>query len=247
MTSPYSGLSIEEWKAKTQELIENHPLPLETIREISLKSWDILWQTTVGDGELAIPLYSLDVPAMVVGYFFEKLFAKELQMREPQVWRGGVSKEEKDLVYIPNQLYSIEIKTSGQLGLKIFGNRSYGKSGENPDLAKKKKSGYYITVNFYDRMINLIRFGWIDHSDWNAQLSQTGQAAGLSEETYTYKLIPIAGEYRLNTPVSLLKGVGKKTAKTFEAEGIKTVRELKNYQGNNKKLLDFKHKLEDLE
>ncbi|MFM6190639.1 ScaI family restriction endonuclease [Planktothrix sp.] len=247
MTSPYSGLSIEEWKAKTQELIENHPLPLETIREISLKSWDILWQTTVGDGELAIPLYSLDVPAMVVGYFFEKLFAKELQMREPQVWRGGVSKEEKDLVYIPNQLYSIEIKTSGQLGLKIFGNRSYGKSGENPDLAKKEKSGYYITVNFYDRMINLIRFGWIDHSDWNAQLSQTGQAAGLSEETYTYKLIPIAGEYRLNTPVSLLKGVGKKTAKTFEAEGIKTVRELKNYQGNNKKLLDFKHKLEDLE
>lgn len=88
MTSPYSGLSIEEWKAKTQELIENHPLPLETIREISLKSWDILWQTTVGDGELAIPLYSLDVPAMVVGYFFEKLFAKELQMREPQVSRS---------------------------------------------------------------------------------------------------------------------------------------------------------------
>lgn len=247
MTSPYSGLSIEEWKAKTQELIENHPIPLEMIREISLKSWDILWRTTVGDGELAIPLYSLDVPAMVVGYFFEKLFAKELQMREPKVWRGGISKEEKDLVYIPNQLYSIEIKTSGQLGLKIFGNRSYGKSGENPDLAKKEKSGYYITVNFYDRMINLIRFGWIDHSDWKAQLSQTGQAASLSEETYTYKLIPITGEYRLNTPVSLLKGVGKKTAKIFEAEGIKTVRELKNYQGNNKKLLDFKHKLEDLE
>jgi hypothetical protein len=227
--------------------VENHPLHLEVIREIALKSWDILWQTTIGEGELAIPLYSLDVPAMVVGYFFEKLFAKELQKREPQLWRGGVSKEEKDLVYISDQLYSIEIKTSGQLGLKIFGNRSYGKSVENPDLAKKEKSGYYITVNFYDRIINLIRFGWIDHSDWKAQSSESGQSAGLSEEIYTYKLIPIAGEYRLNTPVTLLKGIGGKTAKIFEDEGIKTVRELENYQGVNKKLLKFKQKLEDLE
>jgi hypothetical protein len=144
-------------------------------------------------------------------------------------------------------LYSIEIKTSGQLGLKIFGNRSYGKSVENPDLAKKEKSGYYITVNFYDRIINLIRFGWIDHSDWKAQSSESGQSAGLSEEIYTYKLIPIAGEYRLNTPVTLLKGIGGKTAKIFEDEGIKTVRELENYQGVNKKLLKFKQKLEDLE
>jgi Nucleotidyltransferase/DNA polymerase involved in DNA repair len=247
MTSPYEGLSIEQWKSKTQELIENHPLHLEVIREIALKSWDILWQTTIGEGELAIPLYSLDVPAMVVGYFFEKLFAKELQKREPQLWRGGVSKEEKDLVYISDQFYSIEIKTSGQLGLKIFGNRSYGQSAENPDLAKKEKSGYYITVNFYDRIINLIRFGWIDHSDWKAQSSESGQAAGLSEKIYTYKLIPIAGEYRLNTPVTLLKGIGEKTAKIFEAEGIKTVRELQNYQGVNQKLLKFKQKLEDLE
>ncbi|CAD5942428.1 hypothetical protein PCC9214_02013 [Planktothrix tepida] len=39
MTSPYQGLSIEEWTTKTQELIADHPLHLEMIREIALKSY----------------------------------------------------------------------------------------------------------------------------------------------------------------------------------------------------------------
>ncbi|CAD5942413.1 hypothetical protein PCC9214_02012 [Planktothrix tepida] len=37
-------------------------------------------------------------------------------MREPQVWRGGISKEEKDLVYIPNQFYSILVGLIIQIG-----------------------------------------------------------------------------------------------------------------------------------
>jgi hypothetical protein len=58
---------------------------------------------------------------------------------------------------------------------------------------KKGKSGYYIAVNF-DRWpeidvtptkvqirpkLRRVRFGWIDHSDWLAQASATGQQSSL--------------------------------------------------------------------
>lgn len=51
--SPYDNIPQHEWSAKTRELIERHPLQLETIREIALKSWDVLWQTTIGEGQTA--------------------------------------------------------------------------------------------------------------------------------------------------------------------------------------------------
>ena len=43
---------------------------------------------------------------------------------------------------------------------------------------------------------------------------------------YQYKLIPIAGDYRLLAPIEVVPGVGKKTAESFEAIGIKTVGDL---------------------
>lgn len=247
MVSPYAGLSEENWLNKTQELVSAHPLTLEVIRETVIQCWQVLWQTTVGEGELAIRLYDLDVPAPVVGYFFERLFARDLEIKAPQLWRGGRGKDQKDIIYIPDNFYSIEIKTSGQLGLKIFGNRSYGQESNNPEFVKKEKSGYYITVNFYDKIINLIRFGWIEQSDWKPQSSQTGQAAGLKEEVYQYKLISIPGEYRLNAPITILPGVGKKSAPLFAEEGVRTLKDVQEYQGLNKKLLNLKSKLQELE
>ncbi|WP_066425643.1 ScaI family restriction endonuclease [Anabaena sp. 4-3] len=245
MPSPYQGLPEEEWLMKTQELVEAHPLDFETIKDVALKCWKTLWSTTIGEDNLAINLSDLDIPATIVGYFFEKLFAKELQIRHPQLWRGGKSKEEKDLVYIPDNLYSIEIKSSGQMGNKIFGNRSYGQNVENIELEKKEKSGYYITVNFYKQSLNLIRFGWIDHSDWKAQKSQTGQASGLDTKVYKYKLLKIPGDYQLNAPVGILNGVGSKTLEVFQQESVLTIQDLKNYQGDNKTILKFKNKLDE--
>lgn len=246
MPSPYEGLTKEEWLAKTRELISCHPLNFETIKQVALKSWQILWSTTIGEGELSIKLFELDVPASVVGYFFEKLFAKELETQQPHCWRGGRNKNDKDVVYIHNDFYSIEIKSSGQLGTKVFGNRSYGQKVENTALDKKEKSSYYITVNFYEKEINLLRFGWIDHSDWKAQEASTGQAAGLSELVYKYKLIEIEGDYRLAAPIGILKGVGLKTSQAFSQEGVITIRDLKNYSGSNTKVLNFREKLEEL-
>lgn len=164
MVSPYSGYRVEDWAEKTKELIKQHPLKPDVIREVALYSWDILWQTKIGKDATVMSLEEINPPAIVVGYFFEKLFAKELQRRYPSEWRGTQRKDEKDVVYIPNSDLSIELKTSGQLGTQIFGNRSSGQKVENETLAKKEKSGYYITVNFYKKTLTLLRFGWLDNS-----------------------------------------------------------------------------------
>lgn len=121
---------------------------------------------------------------------------------------------------------SVEMKASGQLGYKVFGNRSYGQVLANAGAAKKDKSGYYITVNFFGQSLTLLRFGWIDSTDWQAQASATGQMAGLSAEVYNYKLVPIVGKYMLNGPVQLLGGVGAKAARELSEVGIHTIAEL---------------------
>ncbi|MCT0255309.1 MULTISPECIES: ScaI family restriction endonuclease [unclassified Synechocystis] len=99
MASPYHDLSVEEWLAKTKDLVNQHPLDFETIRRVALKCWHTLWSTTIGESELSVRLWELDIPATVTGYFFEKLFAKELEKEFPSLWRGSRSKNEKDIVY----------------------------------------------------------------------------------------------------------------------------------------------------
>jgi len=229
--SPYLNSPINNWPTITDQLIAQHPLSTAEILEISLSAWKAVWSTQIGVAPHQIPLKEVNPPATVIGYFFEKLFAKELASRYPEVWRGGVNGEEKDLHHITNQTFSIEMKASGQLGTKIFGNRSYGQKVENNALAKKDKSGYYITANFFGESLNLIRFGWIDADDWKAQKAATGQMAALDENTYKYKLRPLKGSYTLDAPIELLHGVGAKLAEKCRDRGFDTISSL--LAGNN--------------
>lgn len=224
MASPYVGRPTAEWAIVTKNLLAAHPLKSEQILEAALVSWERLWNTRVGDTELGFPLEELDPPATVIGYFFEKLFAKELATRLPGVWRGGRGSE-KDLHCLTDEAMSVEMKSSGQLGYKIFGNRSYGQKVENGDAAKKDKSGYYITINFYGKALTLLRFGWIDADDWQAQKSATGQMAGLGDDVYKYKLVAIPGKHMLGGPVQLLEGVGPKAADDLRTAGFTTIGE----------------------
>lgn len=238
MTSPYLNNPVTEWSKITAQLIEQHPLRMDVIREVALTTWAILWQTRIGEGETSIRLDEIDVPATVVGYFFEKLFARELERRYPTEWRGSRTKNEKDLVYLPDPSFSIEMKSSGQLGTKIFGNRSYNQQTiEGSQISKTEKSGYYITINFYDQTLNLIRYGWIDQEDWKAQSAATGQAATLPETVYNHKLVIVPGAYRLHAPIGILEGVGPKKAELFSFEGIETISDLLQYTGNNRALI----------
>ncbi|MHB1422422.1 MAG: ScaI family restriction endonuclease [Gemmataceae bacterium] len=229
-SSPYSGKPEPSWLAITQQLINNHPLKPQVILEATLTAWATLWQTTVGTGPLAVKLADLRIPATVVGYFFEVLLARELEQRDP-LWRGSQSKEEKDLVYLRDPALSIEIKTSGQAGFKVYGNRSYGQKAASDLLVKKEKSGFYITVNFFGPVLTLIRFGWIDAADRDPQEAPTGQMAGLRQAVYDYKLIPISGSYRQQAPVLLLDGVGPAIKAQFAELAIHTVGDLLHYQG----------------
>lgn len=229
-SGPHSGQPEASWLAITQRLLNSHPLKPQVILEASLTAWGTLWQTTVGTGTLAVKLADLRVPATVVGYFFEVLLARELERRDP-LWRGSQSPDEKDLVYLSDPAFSVEIKTSGQAGFKVYGNRSYGQKAASDLLVKKEKSGYYITVNFFGRVLTMIRFGWIDAADWDPQEAPTGQMAGLKPAVYNSKLLPLLGAYRQQAPVLLLDGVGPATEKRFAELGIQTIGELLEYQG----------------
>ena len=70
----------------------------------------------------------------------------ELSGKYPQLWRREKDTTEKDLVYIPNDNFSIEIKTSSS-PRNIFGNRSYAQKSTT-GKTKKSKSGYYLVINF---------------------------------------------------------------------------------------------------
>lgn len=225
MASPYFGAPVNQWTEITHSLIQKHPLTLQVIHDAAMISWDRLWKTWVGDRSVGFPIAEIDPPATVIGYMFEKLFAKQLAVVLPGAWRGGVGSE-KDLHCLQDDLLSVEMKASGQLGYEVYGNRSYGQVLENADAAKKDKSGFYITVNFHGQKLTLLRFGWIDATDWKAQRSSSGQMAGLSSDVYQHKLIPIRGAYILNGPVQLVSGVGAKAAEELTAWGVFTISDL---------------------
>ena len=104
-------------------------------------------------------------------------------------FRKGLEKDEKDIVCEENDFYSLELKTSSQKS--VYGNRSYAQSESG-----KSKSGYYLTINFEKINANnprilLIQMGWLDHSDWKGQKSETGQQASLTKEAKNKKLLTL--------------------------------------------------------
>lgn len=200
MASPYEGYSVKEWNKITEDLIAEHPLSEEEIVDAVLDAWDRIKLTKIG-GELQIGVDVFPSP-QIMGNYLHELIPVMLARKYPGVWRKEQLKDEKDMVYIPNDFYSVEIKTSSN-ATNIYGNRSYGQENSENNSGKKKY-GYYITVNFdmyteinHNPRIKKIRFGWIDHSDWHAQAAATGQQAKLDKDARDHKLKLI---YELKKP-----------------------------------------------
>ena len=129
-----------------------------------------------------------------MGFFLHELIPLELSARYPHEWRGEESASDKDIVYMPNDHYSIEVKTSSN-PKHIYGNRSYAQGSTR---GKKSKSGYYLAVNFekisntnLSPKILLIRFGWLDSNDWIGQKAATGQQSRLPSDVETKKLLEL--------------------------------------------------------
>ncbi len=188
--SPYTGVRPTQWLNVTERLLKDHPLDGNEIVELLLRTWDSILSSGFGSKPFMIGRDLYPRP-QIVAFLMHELVPLELKARYPSLWRGDLSSGEKDLVYIPDEQYSVEIKASSH-PTQIFGNRSYAQKSAK---SKKQKSGYYLAVNFEKiepanphPKIVLVRFGWLDHKDWIGQKSPTGQQARLSPAVERGKL-----------------------------------------------------------
>ena len=192
-SSPYDNLLQDQWHQKTLELIDAHPLDKKEIVEVILVCWKSIFESQIGSHHFAIGTHIFPKP-QIMGFFLHELIPLELASRYPNFWRIDKTGNDKDLVYVPDTKYSVELKTSSHPS-QIFGNRSYAQPAE---ISKKSKAGYYLAVNFQKfsetiitPKISGIRFGWLDHTDWVAQRAATGQQARLAPIVYQTKLLQL--------------------------------------------------------
>ncbi len=194
MDSPYKNLPVKKWLTVTRELVENHPLRSNQIIEAVLGAWHSIFASKFGAKGFRIGTEIFPKP-QIMGFLLHELIPLELSARYPKLWRGELSAGDKDIVYIPDQKFSIEVKTSSNPN-HIFGNRSYAQEASSD---KKAKSGYYIAVNFQKFLggggeqpsVVLIRFGWLDSSDWIGQKAATGQQSRLTANAENYKFLEL--------------------------------------------------------
>lgn len=190
MQSPYHRLAARNWPKRTDELIATFPLKMAELVDVVQVAWASLFDSKIGVHQYRIGEHLFPKP-QIIAFFLHELIPLELQARYPGTWRGEQAASDKDIVYVPDPTCSVEIKTSSH-PTQIFGNRSYAQLGSP---GKKSKSGYYLAINF-DKVVKgapvaklrRIRFGWLDHEDWQGQAAQTGQQARLSPEVERGKL-----------------------------------------------------------
>ncbi|HAM97486.1 MAG TPA: ScaI family restriction endonuclease [Marinilabiliales bacterium] len=188
--SPYKGKKVSEWSAITDKLIAIHPMTTDEIVETVLKSWDDIFNSKIGSFSIG---KEIEPNPQIMSFLLHELVAHYLALKHPGVYKAGTEKSEKDIHCITDTSLSIEIKGSSHPN-QIFANRSYAQpqSGNG----QKDKNGYYIAINFekFDDVkpnlpkILLIRFGYLEHTDWIAQTAATGQQARLSADVYNFKL-----------------------------------------------------------
>lgn len=187
--SPYKGASPDKWAAITDKVVASHPLKSDEIVDIVFEAWRSIFTSAIGTHGFKIGKDIFPKP-QIMGALLHELIPLEVAARYPKMWRGEKAADDKDIVFIPDDSFSIELKTSSHRD-QIFGNRSYAQEAQND---KKSKSGYYLTVNFEkfsqqenEPQILLIRFGWLDHTDWIGQRAATGQQSRLTSDIYAGK------------------------------------------------------------
>lgn len=191
MKSPYNGKPQEEWQDITVNLVCNHPL-LPELADVVLESWNAIFKSKIGDFYIGKDIFP---EPQIMGFFLHDLIALYLSERHQGEYRLGSPHVEKDVHCIDDPDFSFEIKTSSN-PTQIFGNRSYAQPANGNEA--KSKDGFMLAVNFEKftpentrPQIKLIRFGYLEHSDWIAQAAATGQQARLSPETYRIKFVKL--------------------------------------------------------
>lgn len=190
--SPYDGHPVEDWKAITEDLVKAHPLRGNEIRTIVTTAWDDIFKSQIGSKGLKIGV-DIFPSGQVMGALLHELIPREFANMHPTLWRPEIAATDKDIVSITDDKFSIELKTSSDPS-QIPGNKSYAQTTTD---GKKLKDGYYLVVN-YEKFepgkmpsIKKIRFGWLDHGDWQTAPSTTGQSATVKVIAKKHKLIDL--------------------------------------------------------
>ena len=183
--SPYENIDVQNWRQITEKLVETHPL-LPMIVDLCLKSWQSILHGKINT-YLNMKISEMSISPQATGALLHDVIPAYIAKNVPG-FRKGEGKE-KDIVCENDDYFSVELKTSSQKS--IYGNRSYAKSETG-----KSKAGYYLTINFEkiaseNPRILRIQFGWLDHSDWVGQQSETGQQASLTKEARDNKLLTL--------------------------------------------------------
>lgn len=191
MPSPYAGAPPGEWSGITRRLVEGHPLSPDLLVSSTIAAWNDIFNSRIGSLRIGVDIFP---EAQAMGLFLHHLIPEEIAKVAPG-WRRGRPPSEKDAFFPRDPAMSIEIKTSSH-PRDIFGNRSYA---QPPTAMSRPKDGYYLAVNFGRfgsadaavPAITRIRFGWLDHTDWVGQNSQTGQRAHLTTDAKAHKLVDL--------------------------------------------------------
>jgi hypothetical protein len=181
--NPYENASVEQWREITYKLVQQHPLT-PIIVDLCQKSWQSILHGKINT-YLNLLISEMSLSPQATGALLHDVIPEYIQ-KNISGFRKGVGKE-KDVVCEYDDFFSLELKTSSQRS--IYGNRSYAKTDSG-----KEKSGYYLTINFEKINANqpkllLIQMGWLNHSDWVGQKSETGQQATLTKEVRENKFV----------------------------------------------------------
>ena len=103
--SPYSGIPPEKWMAKTQALVEAHPLDPKEIVDIVLVSWTAIFESRLG-GKFRIGADITPKP-QIMGFLLHELIPLELASRHNGVWRPEKEKTDKDISLMLRNLLSL--------------------------------------------------------------------------------------------------------------------------------------------
>ena len=187
--SPYINADVRNWRQITEKLVKKHPL-LPMIVDLCLKSWQSILNGKINT-YLNMKISEMSISPQATGALLHDVIPAYIAKNVPG-FRKGEGKE-KDIVCESDDYFSLELKTSSQK--TIYGNRSYAKSAVTSQRGKSK-AGYYLAINFEkiasaNPRIIRIQFGWLDHSDWVGQRSETGQQASLTKEARESKLLTL--------------------------------------------------------
>ena len=108
MPSPYANKNRSEWKEITEKLVQIHPLKEQDLIAAVFSAWDGIFSTKLA-GKLKIGS-DIYLKPQEIGSFLHALIPYELEQRFPSEWRRDESGDEKDIVCVNNDNFSIEKK-----------------------------------------------------------------------------------------------------------------------------------------